>query len=249
MAYRGAGVELRMPSAAAVRRYASKLAVETGQEAVTFDLPVSAIYPDTNRPQGREVSGWVRATRGPDGSWATRALGFPAAGPDAKARDYVAEAAQCVLDARRPSQALRDAGDLLERRNRRRGELGVKLAPTPLSTWVRQAGYDRSAEVLVISTSRGSYAYKVPERAYQAIAGSQSPGRAYNLLVRGKAQRVEVAECENCGRWSVKADGRGRHRCPPQEASRQAMATEGARAIAGIAGAALGFFAKRDSGA
>jgi len=215
MAYRGAGVELRMPSAAAVRRYASHLAAKTGQETVTFDVPVSTVYPDG--AGHREVSGWVRATRAPDGSWATRALGSRSEGAE-----YVAESVQCVLEARRPSRALREVGDLLERRRQRKEKLGVKLV-TMRSTWVRQVGYDYATGTVLISTGQNTYGYRAPERTYQALAGSFSPGRAYNLLLRGKAQRVDVVECGACGRYYTQVDGASRHKCPTKEASRQAM--------------------------
>jgi hypothetical protein len=221
MAYAGAGVEVRMPSVAAVRRYASRLSGGTGQEAVTFDIPVSAVYPDG------EVSGWVRATCGADGTWATRALGAHDEGAHTKAGEYVAESVQCLLEARRPSRALREVGDLLERRRQRRVSTGVKLAPAR-SSWVRKTGYDYATGTLLVSTGRHNYGYRASERSYQVIANTWSPGRAFNLLVRGKAQRVDVVECDKCGRYSAQIDGAGKHRCPPQEASPQAMSARAA---------------------
>lgn len=216
--YAGAGVGIRMPSVAAVRRYAAKLAEGTNGP-VTFDVPVSASHPDG------EVSGWVRVTRSPDGSWASRALGFP---HDDKGREYISEGVQCLLEARRPTRALSEVGDLLERRRQRRSEMGVKLRPTK-STWVRQVGYDYETGTLVVSTGSHVYGYKAPERTYQAIANAYSPGRAYNLFVRGKVQRVDITECEKCGRYSAQVDGEGHHRCPPSEAPRAAMAARAAR--------------------
>ena len=215
MAYQGGGVQLRMPSAAAVRRYASRLAEQTGQKTVTFDVPVSTVHPDG------ELSGWARVTRGPDGSWATRVLG---ARSQETGAEYVAEAVQCVLEARRPSRALKEVGDLLERRRQRKEKLGVKLVQMR-STWVRQVGYDYSTGTVIVSTGQRTFGYKAPERTYQAIASAYSPGRAYNMLLRGKAQRVDVVECPDCGRYYAQVDGASQHRCPPKEASRQAMAT------------------------
>ena len=244
MAYRGAGVELRMPSAAAVRRYASHLADKTGQETVTFDVPVSASYPGQDG-RSKEVSGWARVTRGPDGTWATKVLGFPDEG-GAGAGEYVAESVQCVLEARRPSRALKEVGDLLERRRQRKERLGVKLVPMR-STWVRQVGYDYATGAIIVSTGQHTYGYKAPERAYQAIANAYSPGRAYNLLLRGKAQRVDVVECPKCGRYSAQLDGAGTHTCPPREASRQAMAAGTDEASLNITRAALAHWERHES--
>ncbi len=52
MAYSGAGVSMRMPSVASIRRYALEVGASQGGKA-TFDVPVTATYP------GGEVTGWV----------------------------------------------------------------------------------------------------------------------------------------------------------------------------------------------
>lgn len=242
MAYRGAGVELRMPSAAAARRYAAQLSDATKQATVTFDIPVSATYPGKDGDVA-EVSGWVRATRSGDGSWSTRALGFPSDDEVPGAGAYVAESTQCVLEARRPSRALRDVGDLLERRRQRHAKLGVKLKETR-STWVRQIGYDYTGGAMIISTGEHTYGYKTSPGTYQAIASSYSPGWAYNRLVRGKSKRVEVVECPSCGRYFTKVNGAGKHKCPPKEAGRKEMA-DGDDATGGITKAALAYWRAR----
>ena len=210
VAYKGAGVVMRMPSVTAIRRYAGELAksdaFDPDTETVTFDVPVTAISP------GGEVTGWVRVTHSLDGTWATRALSFP---PEARA--YVAEASQCVLEARRPTRALAETGDLLDRRRLRAAEIGAKLDHVR-SSWIRAAGYERASGTMVVTTATHEYGYKVPAAVFSRVRTSKQPGGVFNQLVRGRAQRVEVRQCEKCGRFT--AADIVTHRCPPKEAHR-----------------------------
>ncbi len=207
MCYRGAGVSLRMPSATAIRRFAQ----ETGG---TFDVPVSATYP------GGDVSGWIRVTRTSDGGFAIRGLGFS---PESSA--YVAEAAHAVLEARRPSRALSEVGDLLERRRQRASALGVRTTALH-SSWLRAAGYDGNSSTLVIATDRQPYGYRVPASVFTRITSSPEPGKVFNALVRGRATRVEVQACPKCGRFPPDMS---MHRCPPSETRRVATAESNER--------------------
>lgn len=95
--YKGAGVALRMPSATAIERYST----ETG---LTFGVPVSAAFP------GGTVTGSVRVTHNGAGLWSESSNGFT---PELAA--YVCEGVSAILEARRPSMGLKQAGDLLER--------------------------------------------------------------------------------------------------------------------------------------
>jgi hypothetical protein len=251
MAYKGAGVELRMPSAAAVRRFASKLADETKRETVSFDVPVSVVYPAGFSPdipddgKGGEASGWVRVTHGADGSWGARALG-----PDTRAGQYMAESVQCVLEARRPSHAIKDAGNLLDRRKRRQASIGATLG-TGHSDWVR-AGYDRDTKTLILETANGAAGYVMsekayqamynvctPEKVYQAIYNGCTAARAYQMVRQGKLQRVEVRGCKKCDRYFARLNGASRHTCPPKEASREDMAAGAAEAAGSTIHAAV----------
>ena len=199
MAYAGAGVEMRMPSVTSIRAFAK-------EGNPTFDVPVTATYP------GGEVTGWVRVTRAEDGSWATRGLGF-----SKESSAYVAEAVQCVLEARRPTRALADTGDLLERRRQRAAQIGAKVEPIP-SGWIAAAGYDKATSTMFVTTSLHKYGYRVPPEVFTEFYRSLKPGRVFNQLVRGKAQRVEVSQCSKCNRYTADMAS---HRCPPKEAPRQ----------------------------
>ena len=210
MAYAGAGVSMRMPSVTAIRRYAletgaAQLEASQGGQA-TFDVPVTATYP------GGEVTGWVRVTRSSDGSWATRGLGF-----SKEASAYVAEAVQCVLEARRPTRALADTGDLLERRRQRAAQIGTHLAEVR-SSWIKAAGYDKATGTMVVTTATHEYGYRVPPEVFSKVTTARQPGGVFNQLVRGRATRVEVRQCEACHRFSAEL---ATHRCPPREAPRQ----------------------------
>ena len=205
MAYAGAGVSMRMPSVTSIRRYATEIgATHAGQS--TFDVPVTAAYP------GGEMTGWVRVTRSEDGTWATRGLGF-----SKEASAYVAEAVQCVLEARRPSRALADTGDLLERRRQRAAEIGTRLAEVR-SSWIKAAGYDKATGTMVLTTATHEYGYRVPSEVFSRVTTARQPGGVFNQMVRGRATRVEVRQCERCQRFSADVAA---HRCPPREASRQ----------------------------
>ncbi len=206
MAYAGAGVSMRMPSVTSIRRYASELAASEGGQ-VTFDVPVTAEYP------GGEVTGWVRVTRSQDGTWATRGLGF-----SKESSAYVAEAVQCVLAARRPTRALVETGDLLERRRQRAAAIGTTLAEVR-SSWIKAAGYDKATGTMVLTTATHEYGYRVPAEVFSRVTTARQPGGVFNQLVRGRATRVEVRQCERCQRFSADMAA---HRCPPREAQRQA---------------------------
>jgi hypothetical protein len=196
MAYRGAGVTLRMPSATAIKAFAKET------PGHTFDIPVSATHPEG------QVAGWVRVTVDSDGNWATRGLGFDPA--DAA---YVSESVQCVLSARRPSRALAETGDILERRRERAAHIGARTTPV-VSGWVRAVGFDKSTSTMVMTTAAHQYGFQVPSSIYQELAASDAPGQVFNQKVKGRAVRIEVNQCPKCSRFT--ADGTS-HRCPPKE--------------------------------
>lgn len=193
MAYTGAGVTLRMPSATSVKRFAAE------QHGRTFDVPVSAEFP------GGTVSGWVRVTRHGDHEWSVSGLGF---------RDqdsaYVAEAVSAVLESRRPSRALEQVGDLLERRRQRIASGGTKIDPTTRSSFISGVGYDQSSGSMLVKIGARSYGYKVVREMFEAVRGAKHPGQVYNRLVKGRP-RTEVESCEKCSRFFAAGSS---HRCP-----------------------------------
>ncbi|MHB8318133.1 MAG: hypothetical protein ACYDEP_02710 [Acidimicrobiales bacterium] len=211
MSYVGAGVTLRMPSVSSIRSF-SNASVDGKRPGETFDVPVSAQFP------GGAISGWVRVVRGADGTWGTKGLGFTR-----EQSAYVAESVQCVLEARHPSRALSEVGDLLERRRQRAAALGA-VPQQVRSGWIKDVGYDQATSTMVMSTNVNSgarhYGFRVPFKAFQRLIQSKRPGAVFNSTIRGHSKRVTVSECEKCGRFT--ADGVS-HRCPPKPSPRHEM--------------------------
>lgn len=196
MRYEGAGVTLRMPAAAAVRRFAT-------DERTTFDVPVSAeVLDEAGRPH--TVAGWVRVAKGPAGGWSARGLGF------VDDDEQVAEAVAAVLEARRPSMALRQAGDLLARARERAARQGAELVHVD-SSWVDAVGYDQATGLMATRTKTGAlYGHHVSRATFEAVARAGSPGARFNELVKGHP-RAAVANCTSCGRFYSEVAG---HTCP-----------------------------------
>jgi len=209
MCYTGSEVRLRMPSVAAVRSY-EQATDPPKRPGGTFDVPVSATFP------GGEVSGWVRVIRDKDGGWATQGLGF------SKAQSaYVAEAVQCVLEARHPTMALAQAGDILERRRMRAAQIGA-AAERIRSKWLNAAAYEPATKTMVVvageeTGNRRTYGFASDTAAFLAMVRSPAPGRVFNQQVRGRATRVAVNECSQCGRFTAEGVS---HRCPPVPSER-----------------------------
>ena len=208
MAYVGEDVAIRMPSATSIKDFAAASVPGKGA-GETFDVPVSAQFP------GGQIDGWVRVVKGADGTWATQGLGFTS-----EQSAYVAESVQCVLESRRPSRALREAGDILERRRSRAAQLGAPVVPIA-STWIKEAGYDKATGTMVITTESKTgkkvYGYDVPIAAYLRVANSEAPGRVFNQTIRGKTTTVSVKDCGECGRVYVTP----KHRCPVKASTRR----------------------------
>lgn len=209
MCYTGNEVRLRMPSAASIRSY-EQATDPPKRPGDTFDVPVAATFP------GGEVSGWVRVIRDKDGGWATQGLGFSPA-----QSAYVAEAVQCVLEARHPTMALAHAGDILARRRMRAAQLGA-AAERIRSKWISAAGYDQATKTMVVVAGEGTdkrrtYGFATDTSAYLSMVRSTAPGRVFNQQVRGRAARVEVHECDACGRFTAAGVA---HRCPPVPSER-----------------------------
>lgn len=199
--YAGPDVSIRMPSASSIKRYAA----ETGQ---TFDVPVTATFP------GGDISGWVRVTKnGPD-EWSAQGVNFPG-GNDLQ----VAEAVGAVLEARRPSTALAEAGDLMQRRTERIAAAGAKIQETPHDSFVSGAGYDREQGVLAVKIGERTYGYKASLERVRAFGRSTSIGAAYNRLIKG-TKVAPVEECSKCGRFNAAG---ARHRCPSRHTAPSAV--------------------------
>lgn len=198
MRYEGSGVTLRMPSASAIRRFQSE-----GND--TFDVPVTVETHD-----GRQVSGWVRMS-GSGRNWEASALGFK--GED---QVQVSEAVSAVMESRRPSVGLAQAGDLLARHRRRVAERGVESRPVT-STWIKGLAYNDSDETMVMETDKKSYGFGVDRDTFDAVATSHSPGAAFTQLVRNRGVGVEVNQCDTCSRY-YRTTG---HSCPREAGARR----------------------------
>lgn len=203
MKYASDALTVRMPSATSIRRYSAD------EGARTFDVPVSAVFTDSDGTD-RSVAGWVRVTRGGAGSWTATGMGF-----DDGADAHVAEAVAAVLESRRPSRALREVGDLIARRREREASAGAPLTPVD-SSWISAVGYDEASGVMATQTVTGAtYGHLVSRERFAVVAGSHSPGVQFNSLVKGKHPRAEVTQCEQCGRFASVTRS---HMCPPMPA-------------------------------
>lgn len=184
--YQSGEIAVRMPSAAAIRRYSQEVG------GATFDVPITA-----EGPAGNPISGYVRVTETRPGQWNVAPVNLPR-GAEAK----VAEAVNAVLEARRPTFALTDvehAGGLLARARERRAASGVQLADID-SGWIRGAGYNDETGEVVLDLQGRRYAYEVPRGVYEYVMQAPSPGRAYNELIKGSYPSHPVTKCTRCDR-------------------------------------------------
>ena len=217
MLYEGAGVSVRMPSAAAIKRFSAD------NKNHSFDVPLSIEI------DGQQVAGHVRVTKNGPNQWGVSSLGFPA-----NKAERVAEAVSAVLESRRPSTALREVNSLIERRRERLAMAGAKVEPVA-SSFIDGIGYNEAGNEMFVtmhSEKTGevrAYAYRVPRDVYHAVRNASSPGRAYNDLVKkggaeqvagGKNNPVQVGYDEATNRWYNQARGFrfSRHTAPDKTA-------------------------------
>lgn len=189
--YVGSETALRMPSASSVRAYAA-------QHGTTFDMPVEAHTP------GGPVTGHVRVTSNGEGRWSVSAVAMPE--PQGS---YVAESVSAVLEARRSSRALGDVQGILQRRRERIASAGVKVRPIASSSWITGVGYNTADRQMVVQMNGRTYGYRVSPQTFEETITAESPGQAYNRLVKG-APRFEVKFHDQCGRYYSATSG---HRC------------------------------------
>lgn len=206
MRYSGGGVEVRMPSATAMRRFADRLP----PHQQTFDMPVTATYP------GGSVTGWVRCTRHGDHDWSTEPLNFK----DPKGGAVVAEAVESIASSKRPTMALAEVGDTLAARRAQKTERPEAFTPEGRSSFISKMSYRRSDQTAMVSISSKTkahpegitrtYGYKAtPEEFKKVVTGTRrdpeakrSVGGAYNDHLKrpadGSERQVELAQCPRC---------------------------------------------------
>jgi len=193
MLYEGAGIALRMPSVASIKRFAA----ESGE--TSFDVPVEAVG-----EAGNAISGHVRVTREGAGAWSVHSLNMPT-----QAAPKITEAVASVLEARRPSMALAAIGDLAESRRERIARTGSTIRRPATQSWITGVGYNQSAGEMVVQIGDRRYGYHVAPDAFEAVANATSPGSVYNRLVKG-SERFDLETCADCGRCYNSARG---HTC------------------------------------
>ena len=194
MRYSGGGVDLRMPSPTAMRRFADR------SNSDTFNMPVVA-----STPHGTTTC-WVRCTRHGDHDWSVEALGVK----DPRVAATVSEAVESVACARRPTKALAEAGDLLQRRAQKAQH--TELKPITTSSFIVGAGYrdaDGKATIQIRAQRKdekvpryNTYMYDVPKASFDAFMSAESKGAAYNSLIKRPGgelnHSVELSTCKRC---------------------------------------------------
>ena len=198
--YQGNGNAIRMPSKAAISRFAK-------DPGGTFDLPVEFAGKD-----GGLVSTNVRCTQVAAGVWHVTACGRPAS----KAEVAAAEAVRAVLEAQRPTLALESAKDLMRRAESHAPVGAIRRTPVATSTFIKAAGFGRRTPVVTVEMHGKVYGYSVPLSDASAFASvirqGGSVGAAYNEHVKGKP-RVEIRDCRRCGAQVPVGDGLPAHIC------------------------------------
>jgi len=185
MNYGNKDIQLRMPSATAIRRFSG----DNGNP--TFDVPVSV-----SLKGGAPVQGWVRVTKTGPHSWETTTLG----GNGGPAGEQVAEAVAAVLESRRVTMALATAPDLLAARKARESAKGVELSPVS-SSWITSIGYDENTNTMATRIGDKLYGHKVSKQFFDAVKNSERPGAVFNKLVSAH-QRTSVNQCGKCFRFT-----------------------------------------------
>lgn len=183
--YEGGGLAVRMYRASTIKRFAKA-------HGGTFEFPI-----EIEGTAGRSMIGHVRVTQNEPGKWTVEPLGFPA-----NVSWRASEAVASILEARRPSHALRDAGDLLAKHRERIASAGTILQEDASgSSFVKAMGYNRASQEMTIQLGERTYGYHVDEEIYEAVQQASSVGARYNELVKNHAERIPVDQCTSCKRW------------------------------------------------
>lgn len=194
MRYSGAGLDVRMPSVSAIRRFAD----ETGG---SFDVPV-----EVRDASGSTASAWVRVSRTGPGCWHTSGVGF---GGDRGAA--TSEAVAALLESRHPSRALAECGDLVARRREEAKGRGAIMRNLDAQSWIRQAGRDETNQVTMLRANDGSVrGWRTDVETHEDLLTSARPGVVFHAEIKG-GEEVEVVECHRCGRVHLATVA---HTCP-----------------------------------
>lgn len=195
MNYRGAGMDLRMPSATSIRRFSANHGNRT------FDVPVAVAVDG-----GPAVQRMVRVTKTGPHSWVASALD----GKDTENDVKLSEAVTAVLEARRVTMALSAAGDLLARREARRAAEGSELEPVE-SSFIEEVGYNDREGLMATVIAGKVHTNEVPRQTFELVKTSERPGAAFNKLVKNQGSAGVAARCSKCARFT---SPQSQHRCP-----------------------------------
>lgn len=195
--YKGAGIELRMLSATSIKEFVKAINGEV------LDIPV-----EVKDASGKTLQSWVRAVKTGSGEWQTTTLGEHGASTGGH---RAAEAVAAVLEARRPTVALEEVGNLLDRRRTKSARIGILSTGKSLFGGAcKNIAYDSITKILSVNyVGKVVGRYVEPHIARQFIT-STDPLRTLNTLLR-PATHVWVRECPDCTRRYAAA---AKHTCP-----------------------------------
>lgn len=196
MRYQGGGVDIRMMSKASIKRTSA----EHGNATVKVPVAVSV---DGKAP----VQGDVLVTQTGKDTWKVTAMGGSG---DTEAEKKLEEAVTAVLESRRVTGSIARAGDLLEKRQAREAAEGAAISPVGVSQFIDGMGYDKATQTIGTEINGQFYGHKGSPDLFKRVMDSERKGALFNQLVK-KGARVEVQNCENCGRFSVASV---EHTCP-----------------------------------
>jgi hypothetical protein len=117
----------------------------------------------------------------------------------------VSESVACVLEARRPSVALKQAGDLGVARRERQRKQGVPLTPSAQDSFINSTARLPGGGVVVNMENQRMYTYAEPEEDADGLVrrlsgqGVDRPGVVYNREVKNRLPRMApVKQCQKC---------------------------------------------------
>lgn len=194
MNYGNGDIQLRMPSATAIKRFSK----ENGNP--TFDVPISV-----SLKGGAARQGWVRVTQTGPHTWEATALG----GGGGESAAQISEAVSAVLESRRPTAALSAVPDLLAAHRARKAAQGTSLAPVT-SRFIDSIGYDENSGTLATRIGAKLYGHRVPKDLFMKLKDADRPGAIFNTLIKPRPG-AGVSQCGSCGNVYV---AEARHTCP-----------------------------------
>ncbi|MGR6900398.1 hypothetical protein [Glutamicibacter sp. V16R2B1] len=210
--YKGSGIELRMPSATAIKEFAKAINDEV------LDIPI-----EMKTASGATLHSWVRAVKTASGEWQTTTLGKHGA---SSGGHQAAEAVAAVLEARRPTVALEEVGNLLDRRREKSARTGTRSGGKSLFGGAyKDIAYDSVTKILSVNYVGKVIGRLVEPQVAKEFLSSTNPHATWNKFIR-PAVNVWVEECPECRRrYSIDAN----HTCPVEMSTASGNLTDARR--------------------